>query len=186
LHNTLLTSLSSPAQICPCPACTSFHVLPCQTLLEHIHRAISIQSRISGTSASAAASAPAARQHDYDDEDEEEEYSGDSEDSDGDEDDAADNDDAEEEEEEEEETDARVDRLVARNESEPLNREEIGKLLILTSRAYASKILSPNQRSFLKTQIVAQHGMLRVVLQFPTLESIMSALKTISSSVDED
>jgi hypothetical protein len=82
--------------------------------------------------------------------------------------------------------DERVDRLVAQNESEPLNREEIGKLLILTSRAYTSKILSPNQRSFLKTQIVAQHGMLRVVLQFPTLESIMSALKTISSSVDEE
>ena len=66
-----------------------------------------------------------------------------------------------------------------------MNREEIGKLLVLTSRAYKSQIVSPNQRAFLKTQIIARHGMLRVVLQFPTLESIMAALKTISSSVDE-
>ena len=87
---------------------------------------------------------------------------------------------------EEEEEDEQVSRVVAQNESEPLSREEIGKLLILTSRAYTLKILSPNQRSFLKTQIVARHGMLRVVLQFPTLESIMSALKTISSSVDDE
>ena len=136
-----------------------------KSLLEHITRAINIQSRISGTGN--------ARQSRADEVDDEESDESDSES------------DSEDEDSNEEEEDDRVDKLVSQNEADPLNREEIGKLLILTARAYTSKILSANQRSFLKTQIVARHGMLRVVLQFPTLESIMSALRTISSSVDE-
>lgn len=177
-HDHILTSIPTQPQSAHIPtARIRVRIRARQTLLEHIHRAISIQSRISGATAADAPGAGASPNANDDDEDEDNEDSESSDDV---------GDDEDEDEGREDDTDERVDRLVARNESEPLNREEIGKLLILTSRAYTSKIISPNQRAFLKTQIVAQHGMLRVVLQFPTLESIMSALKTISSSVDEE
>jgi len=162
-------------------------------LLEHIHRAITIQARISDGGLAGGGQPHEDEGEGEDSDDDDDNTSDDSEDSEDSEDyqqaryarpQAQEHE--QDEDEDEDDADERVDRLVAQNESEPLNREEIGKLLILTSRAYTSKILSANQRSFLKTQIVAQHGMLRVVLQFPTLESIMSALKTISSSVDEE
>jgi hypothetical protein len=137
-----------------------------KTLLGHIHRAVEIQSTL-GTG-----TVPSRGPEDNDESESESESEGDS-------DESSDEDDNNANE------DKRVDQLVAQNEAEQLNREEIGKLLVLTSRAYKSQIVSPNQRAFLKTQIIARHGMLRVVLQFPTLESIMAALKTISSSVDE-
>lgn len=140
-----------------------------KTLLSHIHRAVQIQSRLGSGETRAAQP-----QESYDEE-------SDSDESDSDE---SDDEDSESESGADDAEGRRVDQLVAQNEADPLSREEIGKLLVLTSRAYKSQIISPNQRAFLKTQIIARHGMLRVVLQFPSLESIMAALKTISSSVD--
>jgi len=92
-----------------------------------------------------------------------------------------------EDEEEEKEEDGGIDvaRVVSMNEDAPLTREEIGQLLILVSRALSLNIISQAQRGFLKNQIIGQHGMLRVILQFPTVDQIMGALKTISSSVDK-
>ena len=164
-----------------------------KTLLGHIHRAVDIQDRL-GQAQGAGAAPGSSNQQQGDADSNEDETSDDSDDDDSESDDSED---AEEDTESEsdgypaapqsrEKEEDRVDDLVAQNEAEPLTREEIGKLLVLTSRAFKSEIVGQSQRAFLKTQIIARHGMLRVVLQFPTLESIMAALKTISSSVDDE
>jgi hypothetical protein len=62
----------------------------------------------------------------------------------------------------------------------PLDRQEIAKLLLLICRAEKSGILSKKQKDFLKTQVVARTGMLRVILQLQGIEMIMQALKAIS------
>ena len=62
----------------------------------------------------------------------------------------------------------------------PLDRQEIAKLLLLISRAEKGGVLSKKQKSFLKTQVVARVGMLRVILQLNGIEVIMRALKAIS------
>lgn len=62
----------------------------------------------------------------------------------------------------------------------PLDRQEIAKLLLLISRAHKGGVLSQKQKDFLKTQVVARVGMLRVILQLSGIEMIMSALKAIS------
>jgi hypothetical protein len=68
----------------------------------------------------------------------------------------------------------------------PLDRQEIGKLLLLVGRAAKTGILSQKQKSFLKTQIVGRVGMLRVVLQLQGLDMIFHALKAISGDSGED
>ena len=146
-----------------------------KNLLGHIHKAIEIQSRL-GTGR--VPSNDTNRQPEEESGDSESDDDSDSE-SDDDKEASPDNDPTNNSESH------RVDRLVQANEEKMLSREEIGKMLVLTSRAYKTQIITPNQRAFLKNQIIARYGMLRVVLQFPTLESIMAALKTISSSVDE-
>lgn len=62
----------------------------------------------------------------------------------------------------------------------PLDRQEIAKLLLLISRAEKGGVLSKKQKDFLKTQVVARVGMLRVILQLSGIEMIMQALKAIS------
>jgi hypothetical protein len=76
-----------------------------------------------------------------------------------------------------------VAKTVQVNEDEPLNRDEIARLLICVAKALSLQIITQAQRGFLKDQIIARHGMLRVILQFPTLDGIMMALQTVSSSV---
>ena len=62
----------------------------------------------------------------------------------------------------------------------PLDRQEVAKLLLLISRAEMGGVLSKKQKDFLKTQVVARVGMLRVILQLSGIEMIMQALKAIS------
>lgn len=145
-----------------------------KVLLGHVQRALDIQSRM----AAGGSALPQLNGRGDDGKNEEETDSED-------EADPADDNEELDVDEDEDEAQGRVSDLVKQNEEQPLSREEIGKLLILTSRAFKSEIISGNQRSFLKGQIIARHGMLRVVLQFPTVESILNALKTISSSVDQ-
>ncbi len=68
----------------------------------------------------------------------------------------------------------------------PLDRQEIGKLLLLVARAHKTGVLSLHQKSFLKTQIVGRVGMLRVVLQLEGLEMIFHALQAISGPAATD
>ena len=68
----------------------------------------------------------------------------------------------------------------------PLDRQEIGKLLLLVARAHKTGVLSMQQKSFLKTQIVGRIGMLRVVLQLEGLEMIFHALKAISGPTSSE
>jgi hypothetical protein len=66
------------------------------------------------------------------------------------------------------------------NENEPLlNREEVGKLLLLTSKALELKIISDEQKGFIKDQICMRAGILRVILKYEDLSVVMGALAMI-------
>ena len=67
----------------------------------------------------------------------------------------------------------------------PLDRQEIGKLLLLVARAHKTGKLTVEQKAFLKNQIVNRIGMLRVVLQLDGLETVFNALQAISSPGDQ-
>ncbi len=67
----------------------------------------------------------------------------------------------------------------------PLDRQEIGKLLLLVARAQKTGRLTVEQKAFLKNQIVNRIGMLRVVLQLDGLETVFHALQAISSPGDQ-
>jgi len=61
----------------------------------------------------------------------------------------------------------------------PLNRDEIGKLLLLTSRGYKRNELSFKQRAYIKHQILLQQGYLRVIIPLNDINKIMSALRAV-------
>ena len=82
------------------------------------------------------------------------------------------------------ESDSQVREFVNSQGEQPLARQEIAKLLLLISRAHKSGVLSQKQKDFLKTQVVARVGMLRVILQLNGIEMIMSALKAISGDAE--
>lgn len=82
------------------------------------------------------------------------------------------------------ESDSQVREFVNSQGEQPLSRQEIAKLLLLISRAHKSGVLSQKQKDFLKTQVVARVGMLRVILQLNGIEMIMSALKAISGDAE--
>ena len=61
----------------------------------------------------------------------------------------------------------------------PLNRDEIGKLLLLTNRGYKLSQLSKKQRGYIKHQILLQQGYLRVIIPLNDIGQIMSALRAV-------
>jgi len=72
------------------------------------------------------------------------------------------------------------------NDSVPLSRDEIAKLLLLTSRAWKMKMVTDKQRHFIKTVIVRQEGYLRVILSLSSIKTIMSALAAVGGSDDDE
>ena len=68
----------------------------------------------------------------------------------------------------------------------PLTREEISKLLLITCRAWKSKMLSDRQRHFIKQVIVRQEGYLRVILSLGSIQQTLEALLAVSGSDDEE
>ena len=68
----------------------------------------------------------------------------------------------------------------------PLNRDEIAKLLLLTSRAWKSRLLSDKQRHFVKQVIVRREGYLRVILSFGSIQATMEALAAVGGPDNEE
>ena len=68
----------------------------------------------------------------------------------------------------------------------PLTREEISKLLLITCRAWKSKMLSDKQRHFIKQVIVRREGYLRVVLTLGSIGQTLEALLAVGGSDDEE
>ena len=66
------------------------------------------------------------------------------------------------------------------SEEEDLKRDEIAKLLLLVSRAFGIKQISPEQRNFLKTEIVSKKGYLRKVVQQEDIGQVLAMLSAIS------
>lgn len=68
---------------------------------------------------------------------------------------------------------------------EPLRREEIGKLLLLVSKAFETQQISRDQKSKIKNQICNRAGYLRLILEQEDMRIIMAALVTIGDSASD-
>ena len=65
----------------------------------------------------------------------------------------------------------------------PLNQEEIRKLLMLVAQAQSMNILTVNQKSLLKDQIVRRQSFLRLIL-VDDITVILSSMKEIASHLE--
>ena len=66
------------------------------------------------------------------------------------------------------------------NAEADLKRDEIAKLLLLVSRAFGIKQITPEQRNFLKSEIVNRKGYLRKVVQQEDIGQVLAMLSAIS------
>jgi hypothetical protein len=61
----------------------------------------------------------------------------------------------------------------------PLRREEIGKLLLLISRAYSTRQIDHQQRRLIKSHVCRRAGYLRILLLQTDMSVVMAALSAI-------
>jgi hypothetical protein len=77
-----------------------------------------------------------------------------------------------------------MDRYEGEGESydeEELGREEIAKLLLLTSKAFRAGQISTEQRAFIKDKVIAREGYMRKILQQQELGTVVNALVTFAN-----
>jgi len=77
-----------------------------------------------------------------------------------------------------------IDRYEDEGESydeEELSREEIAKLLLLTSKAFRGQQITAEQRGFIKDKVVKREGYLRKILQQEELGTVVNALVTFAN-----
>ena len=65
-------------------------------------------------------------------------------------------------------------------EEDPLNREEIAKLLLLTSKAYQAKHIDKEQKGHLKDEIVRRRSYLRKVVEQEDFGNVLTTLATFA------
>lgn len=66
-------------------------------------------------------------------------------------------------------------------EEEALERSEIAKLLLLTSKAFRTGQITPQQRAAIKDKVINRDGYLRKILQQEELGTVVNALVTFAN-----
>lgn len=65
------------------------------------------------------------------------------------------------------------------NVQDPLKRDEIGKLLLLVSKAYQTRQITKQQRGVIKNRICRRSGYLRMILEQDDMNVVIAALAAV-------